>query len=290
MLLNELIVRNFRCFENLKLELHPHFNIIIGVNGTGKTAILEALRIALGGIFLEMDKIEDKISTPHIKPEDVRLAHWEKQYPVEVSAKGFILDKETIWSRELETEGGRTKYIHAKEIKKISSSIQQYVRENNTSQIIPLVAFYSTERFKKEKYETGIEAKGSRLRGYYNSLDILTNLKFFLNLFRTEEFAAIQQGKPSDLIEVVRDSVQKCIGDAQKVYHHIGRDELVILKKDGDELPFYMLSDGVRSMLALVMEIAFRSALLNPHLGKDAATLTNGVVLIDEIDLHLHPS
>lgn len=42
-------------------------------------------------------------------------------------------------------------------------------------------------------------------------------------------------------------------------------------------------------MLAMVMEIAFRCYLLNPHLGEKAATETSGVVLIDEIDLHLHP-
>lgn len=39
----------------------------------------------------------------------------------------------------------------------------------------------------------------------------------------------------------------------------------------------------------MVMEIAFRCFLLNPHLGKNAAKNTSGIVLIDEIDLHLHP-
>ena len=51
-----------------------------------------------------------------------------------------------------------------------------------------------------------------------------------------------------------------------------------------------MLSDGVRSTLAMVMEIAFRCYLLNPHLDEQAAKETTGVVLIDEIDLHLHPA
>lgn len=57
-----------------------------------------------------------------------------------------------------------------------------------------------------------------------------------------------------------------------------------------EQVPFHLLSDGVRCTLAMVMELAFRCYILNPHLGLRATQETNGVVLIDEIDLHLHPS
>ncbi|MEG1748692.1 MAG: AAA family ATPase, partial [Tannerellaceae bacterium] len=57
-----------------------------------------------------------------------------------------------------------------------------------------------------------------------------------------------------------------------------------------EKTPFHMLSDGVRTMLAMVMEIAFRCYILNPHLKEQASKETTGVVLIDEIDLHLHPA
>ena len=72
--------------------------------------------------------------------------------------------------------------------------------------------------------------------------------------------------------------------------YNVKTQELLMVDKNGDFLPFNLLSDGVRCTLAMVMEIAFRCYLLNPHLGKDAPTMTKGVVLIDEIDLHLHPS
>ena len=54
-------------------------------------------------------------------------------------------------------------------------------------------------------------------------------------------------------------------------------------------LPFDHLSDGQRTMLGLFCDIARRAALLNPHLGGNACDQTTGVVLIDELDLHLHP-
>ncbi|MDD2884042.1 MAG: AAA family ATPase [Dechloromonas sp.] len=49
------------------------------------------------------------------------------------------------------------------------------------------------------------------------------------------------------------------------------------------------LSDGIRSMLAMVGDIAYRCVKLNPHLGNEAALKTPGVVMIDEVDMHLHP-
>ncbi len=272
-------------------EIHPNFNLIVGVNGSGKTSVLEGLRIAIGALFLDMDKLESKIYVPHILPDDVRLSNWEKQYPVTVTATGPVLDGRSItWTRNLETEGGRTRYERAKSIKDVSALIQRNIRENGQSLNIPLVAYYSTQRYKKEKNNMGVESEGSRLRGYFNALDIVNNLQFFLNLFRTQEFAALQRGSPSEMLIGVRTAVEACIDNCSRVYHHIERDELVVLLRNGEEIPFKYLSDGIRSMLAMVMEIAFRCCLLNRHLGASAPQETPGIVLIDELDLHLHAS
>ena len=54
-------------------------------------------------------------------------------------------------------------------------------------------------------------------------------------------------------------------------------------------LPLSALSDGVRNMIGLIADIAHRCARLNPHLSEDVARQTPGVLLIDEVDMHLHP-
>ncbi|MBF0230613.1 MAG: AAA family ATPase, partial [Desulfamplus sp.] len=54
-------------------------------------------------------------------------------------------------------------------------------------------------------------------------------------------------------------------------------------------LPVSILSDGIRNMIGLLADIAYRAVRLNPHLGNDAVRKTNGIVLIDEVDMHLHP-
>jgi len=299
MYLTNIHLENFRCYETLDLNLDPSFNIIVGINGTGKTAILEAMRISIGSLFLDVDKHNDKIWSPGINPGDVRLMHLEMQYPVKITTTASICEHlapadymfpdEVSWVRTLDTHGGRTTMQHAKDMKKVSANLQNTVRNNPIEQI-PLIAYYSTDRFKKEKRDSGIVAEGSRLRGYYNALDPLTNIKFFLEIFRTETLSSLQHGTKSAQLNAVSKAIMNCIKDCTKVYHDIKRDELIIeLESIHDLMPFNSLSDGVRTTLAMVMEIAFRCSLLNPHLGEVAPEETTGVVLIDEIDLHLHP-
>jgi predicted ATP-binding protein involved in virulence len=300
MRLTNIHLKNFRCYETLDLDLDPNFNIMVGINGTGKTAILEAIRIAIGSLFLDVDKYDNKIWSPGIDANDVRLSHLELQYPSSISSAAFMsenlapksikLPNTVSWTRTLETHGGRTTQIHAKEMKVVSSTLKELVRSNEKKNI-PLIAYYSTDRFKKEKKDTGIVADGSRLRGYYNALDPLTNIKFFLSLFKTETLSAIQYRTESVQLEAVSSAIKNCIEDCSNVYHDIKRDELIIeLESIHDKMPFNSLSDGVRITLAMVMEIAFRCCLLNPHLAENAPNETSGVVLIDEIDLHLHPA
>lgn len=298
MRLTKLHIENFKGFETLDVDFHPNFNIVVGINGTGKSSLLEASKIAIGSLFLELDKIKDKISSPSILAENVRLHNLETQYPTIIQAFAEI-DSELCtskdscsieWKRVLEKHRGKTTKIQAREMSRISDNLQKIIRRNEDKPL-PLIAYYSTDRFKKEKKDVGVTAKGSRLRGYYNALDQLTNIKFFLELFKTETLYELQHQEKSIQLEVVKRAVEECIEDCQKIYYDVSYDKLLIDVKSANELiPFFSLSDGVRTTLSLVMEIAFRCYLLNPYLGLDAAKQTEGVVLIDEIDLHLHPT
>lgn len=298
MRINNIRLRNYRCFEDIRLELHDKFNLIVGINGTGKTAILEALRIAIGSLFLNVDKYKDKISSPGISQDDVRLLNLEQQFPVLINTEGEIEEfavnnsmfQTLIWERSLDKRGGKTKYINAKDMFNASTAMQDKIRDVEANITIPIIAYYSTDRFKKEKKDVGVEPDGSRLRGYYNALDPLTNVKFFLDLWNTETLSDLQNGTSSPMIAAVAEAVKSCINNCEDVKFDIKQQELIMtMSYTHERLPFHVLSDGVRSMFAMVMEIAFRCYLLNPHLREDAAKETPGVVLIDEIDLHLHP-
>lgn len=293
MRIKELELKNFRCFEHMSLMLHSNMNVMVGVNGTGKTTILEAIRIFIGAVFCELDKIENKISSPSITDDDVRLHNLERQYSVEI--QGILdIDKELLhegiasWDRVLERYGGKTKFGNGKNAKELSKNIQTLIRDGEET-AVPIIAYYSTDRYKKEKKNTGLEADGSRLRGYYNALDSMTNIWFFLNIIKTETLWELQSGKQSIILSMVRKAIAGCVPDCAEIVHDVKYDKLIITQRDGEKIPFSSLSDGVRSVLSMVMELSLRCYLLNPYLGENAPLFTPGIVLIDEIDLHLHP-
>ena len=293
MRIERLELRNFRCFEHISAKLHPKMNVMVGINGTGKTTMLEAIRIFVGAAFCELDKIENRISSPSIADDDVRLHNLESQYPVRIEGvvdvdKGLLPDKLAQWDRTLEKYGGRTKFDNSKDVKSLSKNIQSIIRDGKDIPI-PIIAYYSTDRYKKEKRNTGLEADGSRLRGYYNALDSTTNIWFFLNIIKTETLWELQEGKKSAVLSMVRKVIVQCVPDCKEIKHDVKQDKLIITQANGEKVPFSSLSDGVRNVLSMVMELALRCYLLNPSQGENAPSETPGIVLIDEIDLHLHP-
>ncbi len=305
MRLSSINIKNFKCFEDETVTLHPKLNVLLGNNGTGKTTLLEALRIAIGSLYLSFDKYKDKIEMPGIVRDDIRLASngesLEPQLPSSVQAYAVVVRRfeakgevqlpdeyEISWLRAMETFGGKTTTRDAKQMQMFSKSIQASVRRGENI-ILPLVAFFSTDRYKKERRDTDISKAGSRMRGYFNALDTTTNTKFFLDLYYTETVNDVQNNTKSALLAAVNSAAKQCL-NCQSLKYNLRSNQLLLVYENGDCMPFDLLSDGVRCTLAMVMEIAFRCYLLNPHLGEDAPRKTSGVVLVDEIDLHLHPS
>jgi putative ATP binding protein len=64
-----LVLKNFRCFENLDIKLHPNLAVIVGANGSGKTSIMEGAAIAVSTIFVKMDGLYSR----RIDKNQVRL-------------------------------------------------------------------------------------------------------------------------------------------------------------------------------------------------------------------------
>jgi predicted ATP-binding protein involved in virulence len=93
------------------------------------------------------------------------------------------------------------------------------------------------------------------------------------------------------LIEAVREAVRTVLEPTgwRDLKWDPAQRAMVVNHFDHGTLPVAALSDGIRNMIALVSDIAHRCARLNPHFGEGAARQTRGVLLIDEIDVHLHP-
>ncbi|QRN98243.1 AAA family ATPase [Archangium violaceum] len=293
MKIHRLEVTNFRGFDQRTFTLSDQFNVLIGENGAGKTAVLDALAIGAGSFLVGITLKE--ISAPFVREDDVRrvvylkdgIATIEQQFPVQVQCTGRLEGEQLSWRR---SKDEYTLNIHENPLLPIAATWQRQVQAGQDI-TLPLLSYYGTGRLWLQKHEHPLEPAPptSRLEGYIGCLDPASNQKLLLKWAKRMELVQLQQGRTIGTLEAVKTAVVRCMVGWKRVWFDINQDDLLAEAEDGRQLPFRMLSDGVRNMLAMVADIAYRAAVLNPHLGERAAEQTPGIVLIDEIDLHLHP-
>ncbi len=308
--INHLIINNFKGFEHNEFFFHPQFNLIVGANGTGKTSLLDALSVALGSWFLGFKGYD----TRNIRPYEVLLkrfdlkdvkksdyghsdSHWEHQYPCSVEASGDVQGKELSWLRTRNTEKGRTTHTDAANIKQVAGKMDKMVRSGGDA-VLPLIAYYGTGRLWNEpreqaqvKDEKNIARKEtlSRLSAYRNCIDPRLSVSELTRWIVRQSWIAYQKGGQSSLFKAVLDAIVDCVEGAHNLYFDADLGEVIVnMNELGNQL-FNNLSDGQRCMLAMVGDIAQKAATLNLHMGSEVLKKTPGVVLIDELDLHLHP-
>lgn len=305
-----LQLKNFKGFESKEFNFHPKFNLIVGRNGSGKTCALDALSVAVGSWFLGIRGAE----TRHIRSNEVRLldfkheeldergqkhvtVQWERFYPCEITASGLVRGREISWIRSLNSPAGRTTYVNATQIKHLASEADQEIRQG-CDVTLPLVSYYGTGRLWQEPRESftvsdpmkvASKSEQSRFSGYENSVDPRLSVSQLTRWIARQSWVAYQQqNRFSPVFNAVKKALISCVEDAQDLYFDANLGEVVVVFSE-DTQPFSNLSDGQRCMLAMVGDIAQKAAKLNPHLGAKALQETPGVVLIDELDLHIHP-
>ncbi|MCH9277221.1 AAA family ATPase [Bifidobacterium amazonense] len=306
--LNGLHLSNFRCFGDLAVDFDDRVTVLAGDNGSGKTTILEAAAIALGALLVKVDNPYARVHPVAFATSDMRLKPIRtgsmlslEPQPVAVAAEGVAFGDPIQWSRAKTSVAGRTLSAGAAQAIGVSERIQEIVRRGDPS-TLPLLAYYGAGRLwvhKKEKTNADRWfAKGfSRSSGYVDCLDAASNDKMMTSWFRQMASIELEDGRrPPELVAVV-DAVSACFrdltGDGNVTVRYSARDYgLVVdgLTENGVErgpLPFENLSDGYRGVLSLIADIAYRMAVLNPD--ADEILHSPGIVLIDEIDLHLHP-
>ncbi|BBK37807.1 hypothetical protein STAQ_28850 [Allostella sp. ATCC 35155] len=308
MRITRLEVTNFKGFEQRAFRFHPEFNLLVGVNGTGKTSILDALAIALGGWLSGMPGQAARAIGSH----EVRLAaiaassenpgstaaSWEGQYPCTVAVEGQVDRQPVEWSRSIRSPGGRTTNAESRLIRLMAGQAAESVRGGRPV-VLPLVSYYGTGRLwnvpRDQARVTGADDIGgkadtSRLTGYRNSLDPRLSVAELVRWFGRQAWITFQQnGREPVALDGVRTAILGCLEGVSDIGFDAGLGEVVVRLHDGTQQPFTNLSDGQRTMLAMVGDIAFKAVTLNPQFGTDAVTKTPGVVLVDELDLHLHP-
>jgi predicted ATP-binding protein involved in virulence len=229
--------------------------------------------------------------------EDVRVRIYQHagaldrqlQWPVKVRAIGTFDGKRVGWTRERASSEGRTTRARTGLLKSRAEALAEDVKAGKRRPL-PVVAYYGTQRLWQQKKVTMAKRRvGSRYDGYVDALDPASNHRLLAGWMYRQTLVELQSGKKVPQLRAVERAVCDCIDGATRFFFDVKHQELRLDRKGGERLPFSALSDGYRNMVAMVADIAWRAAVLNPHFASAAAERAEGVVLIDEIDLHLHP-
>jgi len=297
MRIHKIELHNFRNFENTLFSFPANFSVVIGDNGKGKSSLLQAVRLAAATFLLGLDEP----SRLHIQKEDVRRVDAGKRFAPQkdcfFQAWGELNGEQLIWKRTLARAGGRTDNKDAQSLIQLAQTLNTRVNihlENDVD--LPVFCYFSTARLWSEsKQSINLKKKGSKLKdGYDKCLDIKSDRITPLQWIKANYYKTLKGKETTDLLNAILDAISTCVPNWKNLEWDEDSDDLAGIytddKNQSQYIPLYYLSDGLRTMAGLVAEIAYRCVILNDHLGKNAVKKSKGVVMIDEIDMHLHPN
>jgi predicted ATP-binding protein involved in virulence len=305
MLLKSMVLHNFRCFSDLEVCFNNRITVIVGNNGAGKSTVLEAATIAAGTLTAAMDGLTNygiRKSDAHYKCFDLGSnVDVQPQYPVEITAAGRIDGKDISWMRNLNSANGRGGLAAAKELTQIAQEYQDRMRNGDKSLKLPIISYYGTGRLwvqHREKKSDTFE-KNTRSNGYIDSLDGAANDKLMMKWFQKMTIQEYQRKQEISEFAAVKTAMEQVFSSITgfsnvTVQFNLDTGDIDIIYYDNNNehvrIPLSLLSDGYKCTISLIADIAYRMALLNPQLLDKVLSETEGIVLIDEIDLHLHPT
>ena len=291
MKLKSVTIENYRAIENLELHLDPTLTVLHGDNGHGKTSVLSAIAVGLGAV---------EILGPYLHKSNIDFSEEDRregaEYPqVVVESTDGLIGKRRGDDHLDNYRMADLEHSYAKLDKHFRSTPEDDM---------PIVAFYGTERRVSGVPEWVISQPGSRFRS--SRLDALegalsahTDFEGFLAWFyfkRYEELQEREDREDSDYqlkeVSVIRKAITSMLSEVSNPRIELNPLRFVVSQKSeegrADKLSLNQLSGGYRIVLALAADLARRMAQGNPHM--DDPLQSEAIVLIDEIELHLHPA
>ncbi|SPB15699.1 DNA replication and repair protein RecF [Caballeronia novacaledonica] len=312
MRLTSIELQNYRCYERFSVSFEPRFNVIAGVNGSGKTSLLKAIRdvLALSTYFLSIQNgFWESLSERDTARMSVEVwgnrYRFEPQYPIRLIAAGQVNGLPRTWSVERGSSATPAQASPENPGIVLRDMLNAAVSPNTVPllpNVLPIIAFYPVYRKWPAVEPNEMAAatnRESRVAGYSNWWDASADSAALQAWVISKSLERMQlatdriagwDAVEDDELAFVNAALKTVIDDANGLRYDFVQKSLMMEWSDGrPPTAFQNLSDGQRVATALVADIARRMCLLNPQLGQSVTQETPGVVLIDELDIHLHP-
>lgn len=311
MILQRLELTHFRCFESLAVSFDRQLNVFVGANGAGKTAFLNGIALALAPILSRLP-FDKKPKARALAASDIQLVDLDRATPfARIEATGVAEGAARIdWGRvRYRDQSPATKAQGANQrtdVKDLHAYLDAIIDAHNSDRPykVPVFAYYGTNRAVNVPHyrlrRQVLPRHFKRLIGLHNALETNTDFRRALGWFDFLEKRELRELRDRVIrgalpaLECVRRAITSMIPAIRRprIDGATGRFTMTTDDPSGVEINLRLdqLSDGYQVMLGVVMDFALRLALANPPESTDVDPLhSEAMLIIDEVDLHLHP-
>ena len=280
-------IAGFRGISKLQLHFSDGINVLVGDNGAGKSAILDCTAILLSRM---VGRIRSATGTGrHFSLSDINNELPSASSEISLEFKG-----QTIRWRVTKNRRGRIRQLISG-LTELKLSMDAFRREldSDESTQLPLAVYYPVNRavpdiplrIRRRHPFDRLAAYDQALSGNWNRFRIF--FEWYREREDLENENRLERSWYRDIqLQAVRKAIERFLPGFQNL--KVRRSPLrMVVEKDKKELVVNQLSDGEKCMLAMVGDLARRMAIANPYMNDPLAC--DAIVLVDEIELHLHP-
>lgn len=303
--IQRLELTDFRLFTDLVIEFRDDLTVLVANNGDGKTTILDAIAVALAPFFDKRGIGEPSGFT--WGTDDIRRVFTSDQRMEPMASATVAADLLVVGRRLRSTTRIGDLRGQSTDLMDLGSKLRNQVAQHaagkqNQPPLLPLFAYYPVNRAwgaaaapTRKKADA---TPNARTRGYSGALAGSAGFRAFTDWFRGFYVESEKEARGDAVSErrlpVLMTLVQRAIAFVLQptrwalLEWDLHEERAMLKHPSHGTLPVDLLSAGLRTMVGLAGDLSRRAILLNPHLEMKACDVP-GIVLIDEVDLHLHP-
>ncbi|HEV7676952.1 MAG TPA: AAA family ATPase [Candidatus Dormibacteraeota bacterium] len=293
-MVTRLRLANLRAIDTAEFRFQPGFNLIVGINGVGKTSVLDALGVCLSAVTNQTNKLHGRLET--FTRDDIRVG--AEALTLECDLRIGEGDHTYLMHKPLETSSPQQSKAGLPREQVHSTPQRAEFLGDPPSPVSgtelggrPLAMLFSTNRaMPSERAPAKGVAAGEVAAAFGDAFaDRELRLGEFAAWMRVQHVLGKERPQGLRVLTAFEDAVARFLPGYSSL--RLGGEDgrQLWISRGGTGIPVRQLSDGERGTLALVLDLTRRLAQANPALA-DPAAEAGAVVLIDEIDLHLHPS
>ena len=293
MIVTSLKLANVRSIEAAEFRFRPGFNLLVGANGVGKTTVLDSLRWCLSAFVKKANGLRSRVEVGVV--DDIRIgadaltvecnvscSSDEHQYLIHMPREGSVPQKSKVGMPREQVHDTRGWSVFLGNAPTLEVGAESGGR--------PLAVLFSTKRgVPSARKPSGAVAAGGIMAAF---AEAFTNrelrIREIAHWMRVQRTMHLERGEPGRMLGAFEEAICRFLPGYSNLRTDESKRPRLLIDRGDSTIPVRQMSDGERGIVALVLDLARRLALANPELANPIVE-AEGVVLIDELELHLHP-